>query len=208
MAKKSAQEVERTQRDIPEAHRAAMRLTDDGGSVIVTFTLPRVIPIAIRKNHTVEIDVSRIAGAARLLSVWLYGLGREMRDGAPTRESVKNAEGEVVDVALSDSQKVEFAISHAEMRRDWLYGDREKQTRGGVSIEIQEMRRAFVSYLCATMGMTAKSVPSDIARATTLAGFVAAGKRAGIPHKASLALTKRAAAIAALRSEEIEIDIA
>lgn len=207
MAKKSAAQVEQAQRDIPEAHRAAMRLTDDGANVIVTFTLPRVIAIAIRKNHSIEIDVSRIAGAARLFSVFMYGLGREMRDGATTRESVKNEAGEVVDRPLSDTQKVDFAISHAEMRRDWLYGDREKQTRGGVDVFVQETRRVFVSYLVKTMGMTAKTVPSDIARATTTLAIYQAAMRAGVSKKASEALAKRANAIARLRADEIEIDI-
>ena len=207
MAKQNAAQVERQQKDIPTQFREALRLSEDGNTVFVTFSIPRILAILIRKSVGIEIDVARIAGAGRLFSVFMYGLGRKLRDGAPTRESVKNEVGEVVDSPLSDEQKMEYAVSHAEIRRDWLYGDREQQTRMGIDAETQECRRAFVQYLCKTTGLTPKSVPSDIARAANISELEAAAKRAGVPAKAIVALIKRGKAIATLRAEEIEIDL-
>ncbi len=207
MAKKTAAQVGAEQRDIPEQFRANMRASEDGKQVFVTIPLPRFLEILIRKDFKIVIDVMRIAGVSRLLAVIMYGFGRKMRDGALTRISEKDKSGKVVERRFSEAEKMEHAISHAEMRREWLYGEREQQTRGGVDIETQECRRAVVAFCCSKLGMTAKSVPSEIVKALSVADVEAAAKQAGVPAKAVQALIKRGKAIAEMRSEEIEIDI-
>jgi len=130
-----------------------------------------------------------------------------MRDGALTRMSEKDAEGNVTERALTEDEKHQHAISHAEMRREWLYGEREQQTRGGVSAETQECRRAIVSYMVATLGYTAKSVPSTIVKALDNTDLLNSAIAEGVPVKAVKALIVRGLKIAALRDEEIEIDL-
>jgi len=207
MAKKTAAQVDTEQRDIPEQHRGNIKRCDDGKHIIVSFMLPLWITVLIRKSVSIDIDVSRIAGASRLIAIFLYGLGRKMRDGAMTRMVEKDEHGNVTERKLTEAEKMEFAISHAEMRREWIYGDREQQTRGGVDAETQECRAAMVQYLCNKMGMTSKSVPSEIAKAQSVSDVMQGAKQAGVPAKAIKALIKRGRAIAELRSEEIDIDI-
>lgn len=207
MAKKTAAQIDTEQRDIPTQFREALRVSEDGTQVFVTFSLPCIITESIRKNDAIEIDVRRIAGASRLSSVFRYGLGRKMRDGAPVKESVKDSDGNVIERKFTEKEKREYAIAHAEMRREWLYGEREQQTRGGVDAETQECRGAVVRFCCNKLGMTAKSVPSEIARAQNVADLMIAAKQNGVPPKALQALIKRGRAIAEMRSEEIEIDL-
>jgi hypothetical protein len=207
MAKKTAAQVNQEQSLIPLQHREAMRVSEDGKHTFVTFSLPRYLTILIRKTDTVEIDTAKIDGASRLLSVFLYGVGRKMRDGALTRMVEKDSAGNVTERKLSDAEKRSHAMSHAEMRREWLYGEREQQTRGGVDAETQECRAAVVSYMCNTLGYTAKSVPSTIAKALSVADVEQGAKQEGVPAKAVKALIKKGRAIAELRSEDIEIDL-
>lgn len=207
MAKQTAAQIDKTQEDVPTQFREAIRISDDGSVAFVTFAIPRKFPVAIRKSDTIEIDVAKIAGASRLLAVWQYGIGRKMRDGALTRMSEKDSEGNVTERQLTESEKHDHAIAHAEMRREWLYGEREQQTRGGVDAETQECRRAIVSYMTSTLGYTAKSVPSTVARALSVTDLSQAAKSEGMAEKAVNALIKRGRAVAALRDEEIEIDL-
>ena len=207
MAKKTAAQIDTEQSTIPEQHRANMRVSEDTQSVVVSFTLPRVIAVLIRKHNVIEIDTTMIAGASRLLSVFLYGLGRKMRDCGSPKESYKDKNGDVVERVFTTAEKLEYAMAHAEMRREWLYGEREQQSRGGISVETQECRYAVVGYLCNTLGYTKSSVPSEIAKALTVEDLQHAAKQNGVPAKAVQALIKRGRAIAEMRSEDIEIDL-
>ena len=207
MAKKSASTIQVEQWEVPEQFREAVRISEDGTQVFVTFSLPRFVKIAVRKNSVVEVDRARIAGSSRLSAVYLYGEGRKFRDGAPVKLIEKDAENNVVETPMSDAQKVEFAISHAEMRREWLYGEREQQTRSGVDTETQECRKAVVQYLIGKKIFTAKTLPSAVAKAASVPDIMSAAKENGVSAKALAALIKRGRAIAAIRDEEINFDL-
>ena len=207
MAKKTAAQIDAEQSIIPVHFREALRVSEDGTQVFVTFALPRFIQEPIRKSNTIEIDLARAGGASRLSSVFRYGLGREMRDGGTPKESYKDENGDVVDRVFTKTEKLEYAMAHAEMRREWFYGEREKQARGGVDIETVECRGAVAKFCINKMGMTTKSVPSEIARATSVSDVKIAAKQAGVPAKALQELIKRGLAIAEMRNEEIEYEL-
>ena len=205
MAKQNSSATNRVQSPIPQAHRPQVKLSDDGQWVFVTMRLARYATHLIRKTEERKIDRAKIR-PDRYEEGYEYGEGRKMRDGAET----KDEKGNTLSAAIKKqaTQLLVNALAHADSRIEWFYGLRDgKQKSVAVSTETNECRKRLIKFCNKNLGMTAKTIPSNLVKARSVADAQAAAKAAGVPKKKIDAITKTAKKLAALIDDDKDMSI-
>ena len=211
MAKQNSSAVSRTQKDVPEASRPFIKMSECGQYVFITMKLDRYAEVLIRKSVTRKIDRAKIQ-PDRYPTTYLYGEGRKCRDGAET----KDAKGKSLSakVAAQAKQLLDNAVAHCDARIEWLYGKREgKASSSSVTTITRECRKLFVKYALKNLSddknkrYTPKSLPSALVAAKSLDAAKAEAKRIGVPKKKLALLVKRGESIAALLDDDTDMSI-
>lgn len=206
MAKQNSSETSRAQSPIPEAHRPQVKLSDDGEWIFTTIKLARYCTHMIRKDTPKIVDRAKIR-PDRFAEAYEYGEGRKLRDGAETKDEKGNTLS--AKIKKQAAQLLVNALAHADSRIEWLYGLREgKQKSVTVSTETNECRKRLIKFCIKNLGMTAKSVPSNLVRARSVIDAMGAAKAAGIPQKKINAITVTAKKLAAIIDDDTDMTIA
>lgn len=205
MAKQNSSATRRIQSPIPEAHRPQVKASDDGEWIFATIKLARYCTHMIRKDTPKIVDRAKIR-PDRFAEAYEYGEGRKLRDGAETKDEKGNTLS--AKVKKQATQLLVNALAHADSRIEWLYGLRDgKQKSVTVSTETNECRKRLIKFCIKNLGMTAKSVPSNLVRARSVSEAQTAAKAAGVPEKKVAAITKTAVKLAALIDDDKDMSI-
>jgi len=186
-----ANSVEASQTAIPEKFRSTMKLSEDGNTVFHTVATPRYIRHQIQKNRSaenglpetwIEVDTAKLAGPGIGQECFTYGLYRLLYDGF----QVSKVEDD------SPEGIVAAALEYAEIRRDWLYGERIKQTKASsVPKVVRKATEILVETICSAIRdengkrYTRKTLPDFVKASKTLDEVRSAAEQFGIGKKST-----------------------
>lgn len=171
-----------------EAMQALIKPTNDGKRVVVSFTLPLVIDILIRKGYTIPFEVCRIASADRLVAIFMRGLRRLVVDGAKASYQKKDpVTGEIVTIRLNEKEIQADAIANAENNIAYLYGIREKSISvDPVTLEARAILCRWIIRNCEMdtgARYTENRIPAFARNAKTIAEVERAAEQFGVSAK-------------------------
>ena len=205
MAKQNSNAVRHIQSPIPEGNRAQVKLSDDGEWIFTTIKLARYATHMIRKDTPKKVDRAKIR-PDRFAEAYEYGEGRKLRDGAETKDEKGNTLS--AKIKKQATQLLVNALAHADSRIEWLYGLREgKQKSVSVSTETNECRKRLIKFCNKNLGLTAKTMPSNLVRARSVSDAQNAALAAGVPKAKIDAITKTAKKLAALIDDDNDMSI-